>query len=150
MLLIYSFAALVLVATLLLALPFTHHGENGLDHLFVALFTATSAVTVTGLVVQDTATYWTTGGQLILAGIIFVGGLGFMTLATFAIVLIGQQVTLSQRLLIQESFGGELMGMGHGGLVRLAVGIVTFAVVLGDIPSRTGSVASAVSSGVRL
>ncbi|MXX53210.1 MAG: hypothetical protein F4Z35_04530, partial [Dehalococcoidia bacterium] len=112
LLLIYSFAALVLVATLLLALPFTHHGENGLDHLFVALFTATSAVTVTGLVIQDTATYWTTGGQLILAGIIFVGGLGFMTLATFAIVLIGQQVTLSQRLLIQESFGGELMGMG--------------------------------------
>lgn len=129
MLLIYSFAALVLIATLLLSLPFTHHGENGLDHLFVALFTATSAVTVTGLVVQDTATYWTTGGQLILAGIIFVGGLGFMTLATFAIVLIGQQVTLSQRLLIQESFGGELMGTGHGGLVRLAVGIVTFAVV---------------------
>ncbi len=126
--LIYSFAALVLVATLLLALPFTHYGENGLDHLFVALFTATSAVTVTGLVIQDTATYWTTGGQLMLAGIIFVGGLGFMTLATFALVLIGQQVTLSQRLLIQESFGGDMMGMGHGGLVRLAVGIVAFAV----------------------
>ncbi len=126
--LLYSFAALVLVATGLLSLPFTHYGENGLEHLFVALFTATSAVTVTGLVVQDTATYWTTGGQIIIAGIIFVGGLGFMTLATFAIVLIGQQVSLSQRLLIQESFGGEMMGVGHGGLVRLAVGIVAFAV----------------------
>ena len=126
--LIYSFAALVLVATALLALPFTHYGENGLDHLFAALFTATSAVTVTGLVVRETSTYWTTSGQIIIAGIIFVGGLGFMTLATFAIVLIGQQVSLSQRLLIQESFGGEMMGVGHGGLVRLAVGIVAFAV----------------------
>lgn len=129
LILIYSFVILVLVSTLLLLLPFTHYGQNGLDHFFVALFTATSAVTVTGLVIQDTATYWTTGGHLILAGIIFVGGLGFMTLATFAIVLIGQQVTLSQRMLIQESFGGELMGMGHGGLVRLAVSIVAFAVV---------------------
>lgn len=129
LILIYSFAALVLVATLLLALPFTHQGENGLDHLFIALFTATSAVTVTGLVVQDTATYWTTSGQLIIAGIIFVGGLGFMTLATFAIVLIGQQVSLSHRLVVQESFGGDLLGVGHGGLVRLVVGIVTFAVV---------------------
>ena len=125
--LIYVFAALVLLATLLLALPFTHHGENGLDHFFTALFTATSAVTVTGLVVQDTATYWTTGGQLIIAGVIFVGGLGFMTLATFAIVLAGQQVTLSQRLVIQESLGGDLLGVGHGGLVRLVVGIVLFA-----------------------
>ncbi len=129
LILIYAFAALIMVATLLLALPFTHYGENGLDHLFVALFTATSAVTVTGLVVQDTATYWTTGGQLILAGIIFVGGLGFMTLATVAIVLIGQQVTLSQRLMIQESFGGDLMSTGHSGLVRLAVSIVAFAIL---------------------
>ncbi len=129
LLLIYAFAALALISTLLLALPFTHTGENGLDHFFVALFTATSAVTVTGLVIQDTATYWTTSGQLILTGMIFIGGLGFMTLATFAIVLIGQQVTLSQRILIQESFGGELMGTGHGGLVRLVVGIVAFAVV---------------------
>ena len=126
--LIYSFAALVLIATFILSFPFAHHGESGSDHFFTALFTATSAVTVTGLVVQDTATYWTTAGQLIIAGMIFVGGLGFMTLATFAIVLIGQQVTLSQRLVIQESFGGDLMGVGHGGLVRLVVGIVVFAV----------------------
>ena len=129
LILIYAFAILIMVSTMLLALPVTHKGENGAEHLFVALFTATSAITVTGLVVQDTAAYWTTSGHLILAGIIFVGGLGFMTLATFAIVLIGQQVTLSQRILIQESFGGELMGAGHGGLVRLVVGIVAFAVV---------------------
>ena len=129
LLLIYVFAALTLVGSFLLALPFTHRGTGGLDHLLVALFTATSAVTVTGLVVQETATYWTLSGQLILAGMIFVGGLGFMTLATFAVVLIGHQVSLSQRILIQESFGGELFGIGHGGLVRLVVGIVGFAVV---------------------
>ncbi len=124
---IYVFAGLIAAATLLLMLPFTHHGE-GATPFMTALFTATSAVTVTGLTVQDTPTYWTTGGQIILAAIIFVGGLGFMSLATFALVVAGQRVTLSQRLLIRESLGGDLLGMGHGGLVRLTVGIVIFAV----------------------
>ena len=128
LILVYVFAGLIALGTLLLLLPFTNH-EDGFTPFMVALFTATSAVTVTGLTVQDTATYWTTGGQIILTFIMFVGGLGFMSLATFALVVVGQRVTLSQRLLIHESLGGDLLGMGHGGLVRLTVGIVVFAVV---------------------
>ena len=124
---IYVFAGLIAVGTLLLLLPFTNH-DDGITPFIVALFTAVSAVTVTGLVVVDTATYWTTAGQVIVAALIFIGGLGFMSLATFALVVVGQRVTLSQRLLIRESLGGDLLGVGHGGLVRLTVGIVVFAV----------------------
>ena len=126
LLLLYAFIALIALATLLLSLPFTHRGDS-IGHLSAALFTATSAVTVTGLTVRDTATYWTPAGQVLIAGIIFVGGLGFMTLATFILVITRQQVTLSQRLLIRESLGGDLMSDGNGGIVRLTIGIVMFA-----------------------
>ena len=91
-----------------------------------AFFTATSAVTVTGLVIQDTATYWSRAGQVVILGLMFVGGLGFMTIATFLLVIIGQRVTLAQRLLVKESLGVNQMG----GLVRLTVAIVAVAVVL--------------------
>ncbi len=125
---IYAFVGLVLFGTLVLTLPFTHTSGGGLRHLFVSAFTATSAITETGLAVEDTATYWTTTGQIVLAGIIFVGGLGFMTLATFALVLIGRRISLSQRLLIRESYGGGDVGFGRGGIVRIVIGIASFAV----------------------
>lgn len=127
MIVIYVFIGLIIGGTILLSMPFTHEG-GGFAPFVDALFTATSAVTVTGLVVQETSTYWTLGGQLVIAGIIFVGGLGFMSLATFALVAIGQRVTLPQRMLLRESFGGDLLGSGTGGLIRLTVGIVIFAV----------------------
>ena len=127
MIVIYVFIGLIIGGTLLLSLPFTNY-RGDFTPFMDALFTATSAVTVTGLVVQDTPRYWTLGGQLVIAGIIFVGGLGFMSLATFALVAIGQRVTLPQRMLLRESFGGDLIGSGPGGLVRLTVGIVIFAV----------------------
>jgi trk system potassium uptake protein TrkH len=123
LIIIYIFAVLVAIGTALLLLPFTHHG-GGFTPFMVALFTATSAVTVTGLVIENTTTYWTQGGQIILLGLMFVGGLGFMTLATFLIILLGQRVTLSQRLLVRESLGVSQLG----GLVRMTVGIVLVAV----------------------
>ncbi len=125
---IYAFVGLVLLGTLVLALPFTHTSGGGLRHMFVSAFTATSAITETGLAVEDTTTYWTTTGQIVLAGIIFVGGLGFMTLATFALVLLGQRISLSQRLLIRESYGGDNSGSGRGGVVRIVIGIASFAI----------------------
>ena len=128
LIIIYVFAGMIAVSTLILLMPLTHHGD-GFTPFVVALFTATSAITVTGLTVQESSTYWTTTGQFILTGMIFIGGLGFMSLATFALVLVGQRVTLSQRLLIRESFGGDLLGMGHASLVQLTVGIVLFAVI---------------------
>lgn len=127
MIVIYVFIGLIVGGTVLLSMPFTHHG-GGFTPFMDAFFTATSAVTVTGLVVQDTAHYWTLGGQIVIAGLIFVGGLGFMSLATFALIAIGQRVTLPQRLLLRESFGGDLLASGTGGIIRLTVGIVAFAV----------------------
>ncbi len=125
LILIYAFAALIAVGTALLLLPVSHEG-SGLTPFMDALFTATSAVTVTGLVIQETSTYWTRTGQVMILGMMFVGGLGFMTIATFLLILIGQRVTLSQRLLVRESLGVDHMG----GLVRLTVGIVLVSVVI--------------------
>ena len=125
LILIYVFAALIAIGTALLLLPVAHEG-SGFTPFIDALFTAASAVTVTGLVIQETSTYWTRAGQVMILGMMFLGGLGFMTIATFLLILIGQRVTLSQRLLVKESLGVDHMG----GLVRLTVGIVLVAVVI--------------------
>ncbi len=119
MLLVYSFAGLICVGTLLLLLPFTHHG-GGFAPFVDALFTATSASTVTGLVTQDTATYWTRSGQVVILALMFVGGLGFMTIATFLLILIGQRVTPAQRILVKETLGINQLE----GLAKLTVRIV--------------------------
>ena len=101
LMIVYLFAGLIVLGTLLLLLPFTHH-QGGFTPFLVALFTATSAITVTGLVVQDTAAYWTRAGHVIILGMMYLGGLGIMTFATFLLVLIGHRVTIAQRLLVRE------------------------------------------------
>ena len=122
LILIYAFGGLITFGTLMLLIPFSHHG-SGMTPFIDALFTATSAATVTGLVIQDTATYWTRIGQVFILGLIFVGGLGFMSIATFLLVLFGQRVTLTQRLLMKESLGVDHLG----GLARLTIRIVLIA-----------------------
>ena len=77
--LIAVFLVLVAIGTILLMSPFSHHG-SGLSNLPIALFTATSAVTVTGLTAVDTAYHWTKIGQCVILCLMFVGGLGFMSL----------------------------------------------------------------------
>ena len=125
LILIYSFGGLISLGTLLLLLPLSHR-DDGITPFTTAFFTATSAVTVTGLVIHETATYWTRAGQVFILGLMFVGGLGFMTSATFLLVVIGQRVTLSHRILVSESLGISQLG----GLVRLTVGIVLVAVTI--------------------
>ena len=125
MVLVYAFAGLIGVGTLLLLLPFTQH-ERGFTPFVDALFTATSAVTVTGLITQDTATYWTRTGQTFILALMFMGGLGFMTIATFLLILIGQRVSPNQRLLVKESLGADQLG----GLVRLTVRIALLATAI--------------------
>ncbi|MEE2884367.1 MAG: potassium transporter TrkG [Chloroflexota bacterium] len=124
LLIIYAFAGLIVIGTFLLLMPFTT--EGGEVSVQVAAFTAASAVTVTGLVVKDTAEYWTRGGQIIILSLMFIGGLGFMTIGTFLLILIGQKVTLSQRLLVKESLGVNQIG----DLAQLTVGIVILAVAI--------------------
>jgi trk system potassium uptake protein TrkH len=121
--LIYIFLGLIFIGTLLLLPPYTHHG-GGFTPFMTAMFTATSAITVTGLVIEDTATYWTRIGQVQILAMIFIGGLGYMTIATFFLMLLGRRITLPQRLLLRESLGMDRLG----GLLRLAIGIAIVAV----------------------
>lgn len=116
---VLSFAIIILVGATLLNMPVA--SINGQRVGFInALFTATSATCVTGLVVVDTGTYWTTFGKAVIISLIQVGGLGIMTFSTLLALLIGRKITLKERMLIQESFNQfELEGM-----VRLTKSII--------------------------
>ncbi|MFL6556312.1 MAG: TrkH family potassium uptake protein, partial [Bacillus sp. (in: firmicutes)] len=116
---------IILLGSFLLTLPFSTTNGHGLSFLN-ALFTATSATCVTGLVVVDTGTTFTTVGQVIILCLIQVGGLGFMTFATFFAFLLGKRISLKERILLQES----LNHLSMEGIVRLARRIIIFTAVI--------------------
>ncbi len=94
-----GFAIVILVGTFLLLLPVSSDHTDFLD----ALFTATSATCVTGLVVYDTATHWTLFGQIVILLLIQIGGLGFITIGVFLATYLKKKISLRQRGLIEES-----------------------------------------------
>ncbi len=111
---ISGFAGVILVGALLLTLPISTN--SGIVTPFnEALFTSTSAVCVTGLVVQDTATYWSVFGQSIILILIQIGGLGVITIAVSFALLSGRKITLMQRSTMQEAIAAPKVG----GIVRL-------------------------------
>lgn len=91
-----------------------------------ALFTSTSAVCVTGLVVYDTATYWSTFGQAVLMVLIQIGGLGVVTVAGTFVILSGRKIGLMQRSTMQEAIAAPNVG----GIVRLTGFIFKTALVV--------------------
>ena len=111
---IFGFALVILTGTILLMFPFSSR-EAGCAAFHDALFTATSAVCVTGLVVQDTATYWSSFGQLIILILIQIGGMGVVTIAVSIAIISGKKIGLMQRSTMQESISAPQMG----GIVRL-------------------------------
>lgn len=112
------FAAVVLTVTALLSLPFaTASGQRA--PLVDALFTATSAVCVTGLVTVDTPTYWSTLGHVIIVVGIQIGGLGVMTLASILGLAVSRRLGLTQRLLTASETKTRLGEVGA--LVRAVV-----------------------------
>ena len=121
--LVLGFLSVILVGTLLLMLPFSTVQDGSLSFLN-ALFTATSAVCVTGLTVVNTGLAFTLFGQIVITCLIQVGGLGFMTIASLVFLMIGKRISLRERLLIQESFNADSL-QGLVKLVRNAV-VVTF------------------------
>jgi trk system potassium uptake protein len=123
--LVLGFATLILIGTGLLTLPIATVDGNGLS-LLNALFTATSATCVTGLVVVDTGSTFTTFGQLVIISLIQVGGLGFMTMATFFFFLLGKKISLKDRLLLQES----LNNLSIDGIVRLVKRVLIFTAII--------------------
>ncbi|EIV99415.1 LOW QUALITY PROTEIN: potassium uptake protein, TrkH family [Thermoanaerobacter siderophilus SR4] len=110
-----GFAAIILIGTLLLMLPVATKSGEGADFL-TALFTATSATCVTGLVVVDTKTYWSTFGQIVIMLLIQVGGLGIMTMSTLFALILGRRITFKERLVMQEAFNTNSLG----GIVKFA------------------------------
>ncbi len=111
---ILGFAGVVLVGALILMLPIS--SKSGTATTFSdALFTSTSAVCVTGLVVQDTATYWSIFGQSVILILIQIGGLGVITVAASFALLSGRKISLMQRSTMQEAISAPKVG----GIVRL-------------------------------
>ena len=108
MILIYGFLLINLIGSILLTLPFST--KDGNSDFIISLYTSTSAITVTGLTLVDTSTYWSFFGQLIIIFLCFIGGLGFMMAAAFIIILTGQKLSLNNRLLIRDGLGGGNLG----------------------------------------
>jgi len=113
-----SFAVAILVGAFLLALPFSS-AEKGGTGIIDALFTATSATCVTGLVVVDTGAHFSRFGQAVLVLLMQLGGLGIMTFSVFAGVVLGRGVGIWQRQIMQDSFGTQYTGRVSGLVVRI-------------------------------
>ena len=110
----FGFAGVILLGAIILMLPIS--SSAGVVTPFdKTLFTATSAVCVTGLVVVDTGSYWSLFGQLVIITLIQIGGLGVITVAVAFSLLSGKKVSLMQRSFMQESVSAPVVG----GVVRL-------------------------------
>lgn len=114
-----GFAAAVAVGTVLLMLPVSSEGPGGTS-LLTALFTSTSAVCVTGLVVVDTSTHWSTFGECVVLALIQVGGLGIMTFASLLGILVWRRLGLRSRL----TAAAETKAVGLGEVRSVVRGVV--------------------------
>lgn len=125
--LLIIFAAIILIGAALLCLPVA--SRNGESVGFIdALFTATSATCVTGLIVVDTFNHWTLFGQLVIISLIQTGGLGFMTIATLFSLVTKRAINYNERLFIQESLNVDTAS----GIIRMTKHIIigTFIIEL--------------------
>ena len=131
--LLLGFALLIAAGGGLLTLPIAQNG-TGFTAFETAFFTSVSAVTVTGHTVVDTSIYWSTFGQAVIFMLMMVGGLGFMVISTFILLLIGQRSTLQERLLtrdlMRDTVGVDQMrGLRHLG--RAVIGVVLLLYAIG-------------------
>lgn len=118
-----GFAAVILMGAILLSLPISSNSGNPTPFTD-ALFTSTSAVCVTGLVVYDTAMHWSFFGQCVILILIQIGGLGVVTVAALISILAGKKIGLGQRSTMQEAISAPTVG----GIVRL-----TWLIIMGVI-----------------
>ncbi|MDO3675578.1 TrkH family potassium uptake protein [Paenibacillus ehimensis] len=123
--LVIGFAAIILLGATLLSLPIS--SASGQPTLFLdALFTATSATCVTGLVVVDTGTHYSMFGQIVIISLIQVGGLGFMTMATLFAFVLRKRISLKERLILQEAMNQGSME----GIVRLIRRVIVYSLTI--------------------
>lgn len=112
--LVVGYIIVITIGTLLLNLPMaTVPGSE--TTIMDALFTATSATAVTGLIVVNTAAHWTVFGKVIIMLLIQIGGFGFMTTSTLVMLILGKRISLKERLIIQEELNADSLS----GLIRL-------------------------------
>ena len=109
-----GFAGVIVLGALILMLPFSSN-TGSVTPFHEALFTSTSAVCVTGLVVQDTGSYWSIFGQAVILALIQIGGLGVVTVAVSVFMLSGRKISLMQRSTMQDAISAPKVG----GIVRL-------------------------------
>ena len=122
---IIGFSGVIIFGTFLLMLPFS--SRSGLaTPFFEALFTSTSAVCVTGLIIHDTATYWSVFGQIVILLLIQIGGMGVITVAASFAMISGRKISLMQRSTMQEAISAPKVG----GIVRLTGFIVRGTLVV--------------------
>lgn len=114
-----GFLLIILLGSILLSLPVSSRSGEATPFLD-SLFTATSATCVTGLIVQDTGTYWSLFGQMVIILLIQCGGMGVVTLAIAMTVLSGKKIGLKQRFVMQESISAPQVG----GIVRMTEFII--------------------------
>jgi trk system potassium uptake protein TrkH len=126
-LILFGFMGVILLGALLLMLPLSSSAGTGTP-FSDAVFTSTSAVCVTGLVVRDTARSWSVFGKIVILALIQIGGLGVVTMAVALTMFSGRRISLMQRSVLQESISANQVG----GIVRLTQFIlkVTFSIEL--------------------
>lgn len=123
--LVMGFGAIIMAGTFLLMLPISNTTGEPLNFMD-ALFTATSATCVTGLVVVDTGTFFSTFGQVVIMCLIQIGGLGFMTMATLFALVFRRRISLKDRLVLQEAMNQTSME----GIVRLIRRVLLYSLVI--------------------
>ncbi|MCX7757096.1 MAG: TrkH family potassium uptake protein [candidate division WOR-3 bacterium] len=124
-LLIISYLSVILVGSLLLMLPISSKNISPID----ALYTATSAVCVTGLIVKNTAFDFTLFGKLVILLLIQIGGIGYMTLSTAIFFFIGKKPNLQERLTIKESF----CVLNYSNLTKFALDVIKVTLIVEGI-----------------
>ncbi|MFP4630361.1 MAG: TrkH family potassium uptake protein [Desulfohalobiaceae bacterium] len=129
-LILLSFGLLILLGTLLLLLPVA--SSSGTTSLMDALFTATSAVCVTGLTVADTASHFSLFGQAAILVMIQVGGLGLMTFSVLIFHALGKRVNIQERIAVQDLFSATA-NQGVYSLIKSIVGFTLVAEGLGAL-----------------
>lgn len=120
-----GFALVTALGTFLLMLPIAAESGESTD-LVAALFTAVSAVCVTGLVVVDTPTHWSGFGEGVILGLIQIGGLGVMTLASLLALLVARRLGMRMQLFAQT----ETKAMGLGDVRQVVAGVIRFSLVM--------------------
>ncbi|WP_026550441.1 potassium transporter TrkG [Arthrobacter sp. Br18] len=122
---VLGFAAAILAGTALLTLPAARAGAGGAT-ILEALFTATSAVCVTGLIIVDTPVYWTPLGHGIILGLIQLGGFGIMSFASLLGVLLARRLGLRSRL----TAAAETRSAGFGDVRRVLLGVLKLSLLV--------------------